>query len=247
MKPVVLVTGAAGGIGQAVVDLMAERGWTVVGVDRPGAAPKRCARVEGCDVGDPDAVEALFGRIDGAGMRVKALVHNAAMQIARGLGETSPAEWRRTMDVNAGAAFWMTRAFLPHLEATRGAVVHVASVHARATSRGIGAYAASKGALVALTRAWALELAPRGIRVNAVLPGAVDTAMLRAGLGRGHVSGDEEEALRELGSRHPLGRVGRPDEIARMIHVLLDDETSSFVTGELVAVDGGALARLSTE
>ena len=118
------------------------------------------------------------------------------------------------------------------------------SVHAFATSAGSGAYAASKGAVLAFTRAAAIDLAPDNIRVNAVLPGAVDTAMLSEGLNR---SDDPKAARSNLEQRTIMGRVGRPEEIAQAILFLADEDRSSFITGQNLIVDGGALARLSTE
>jgi len=120
-------------------------------------------------------------------------------------------------------------------------------VHALATSASIAAYAASKGGLLALTRAMAIEWAP-DIRVNAVLPGAVDTEMLRAGLARGHLSAQKvEDQLRELAARTVARRVARPEEIAQAILFLADDRRSSFIYGHGLVVDGGATIRLSTE
>jgi NAD(P)-dependent dehydrogenase (short-subunit alcohol dehydrogenase family) len=117
-----------------------------------------------------------------------------------------------------------------------------------ATSANIAAYAASKGGLLALTRAIAIEFAPDNIRANAILPGAVDTPMLRAGLGRGHVGGNDIlERLDNLARRTVNGRVGRPEEIAHAIFFLADGEQSSFMTGQALIIDGGATARLSTE
>jgi NAD(P)-dependent dehydrogenase (short-subunit alcohol dehydrogenase family) len=136
----------------------------------------------------------------------------------------------------------------PLLKKAQGAVVNVSSVHALATSADIAAYAASKGGLVALTRAMAIELAPDNIRVNALLPGAVDTPMLRDGLSRGHVSGGSiDERLADLGAKIVMERVGRPDEIAQAIYFLANNELSSYMTGQVLTVDGGATARLSTE
>ena len=134
---------------------------------------------------------------------------------------------------------------LPLLRERRGAVVNVASVHAIATSAGLAAYAASKGAVVALTRAAALELAPEGIRVNAVLPGAIDTQMLRDGLSRG--GPDIDAGMAALAERTPLGRIGRPQDVAEAVLFLADASRSSFITGQTLVVDGGATARLSTE
>ena len=117
-----------------------------------------------------------------------------------------------------------------------------------ATSANIAAYAASKGAMLALTRALAIELAPDHIRVNAVLPGAVDTPMLHSGLSRGHLQGDNMvDLVQQLGSKHVIGRVGQPQEIAEAIYFMADHSRSSFTTGQALVVDGGATCRLSTE
>ena len=117
-----------------------------------------------------------------------------------------------------------------------------------ATSANIASYAASKGGLLALTRAMAIEFAPDGIRVNAILPGAVDTPMLHAGLSRGHVgAGSLPERLENLADKTVIGRIGKPDEIAHAIYFLADETQSSFMTGQALIVDGGATARLSTE
>jgi len=152
------------------------------------------------------------------------------------------------MACNVRSVFLAVQRALPMLTASGGAVVNISSVHAVATSSGIAAYAASKGALMALTRAMALEFGEQGVRVNAVLPGAVDTPMLHAGLSRGHVSGDTTfELVRGLGRKHVLGRVGQPEEIGQTILFLADSTKSSFMTGQSIVVDGGATARLSTE
>jgi NAD(P)-dependent dehydrogenase (short-subunit alcohol dehydrogenase family) len=116
------------------------------------------------------------------------------------------------------------------------------------TSANVAAYATSKGGLLALTRAIAIEFAGDNIRVNAVLPGAVDTPMLRAGLNRGHLAGEDEHSrLDNLARKTVNGRVGQPEEIAHAIYFLADDTQSSFMTGQAMIVDGGATARLSTE
>ena len=116
------------------------------------------------------------------------------------------------------------------------------------SSANIAAYAASKGGLLALTRAIAIEFAPDDIRVNAILPGAVDTPMLRAGFNRGHVGdGTVQERLENLARKTVNGRIGQPEEIAKCIYFLADNSQSSFMTGQALIVDGGATARLSTE
>jgi NAD(P)-dependent dehydrogenase (short-subunit alcohol dehydrogenase family) len=160
----------------------------------------------------------------------------------------SVAEWDEIMAVNVRSAFLLAQATHPLLKRTSGSIVNVSSVHAVATSANIAAYATSKGALLALTRALAIEFAPDNVRVNAILPGAVDTGMLRSGLQRGHLSGDHvDELLTDLGKKTVMGRVGDPKEIAAAILFLADGDYSSFMTGQSLIVDGGATARLSTE
>jgi glucose 1-dehydrogenase len=251
-RPTVLITGVLGGIGSAIATVFSGEGWQVVGVDvaapPPGIVPATDRRIQ-ADIADPAAVTGILESVKETEGRLDALVNNAAIQIAKPFEQTTLEEWDWLMSVNLRAPFWCIHQALPLLEASgRGAVVNISSVHAVATSRRIAAYAASKGALGALTRALAVELADRGIRVNAVLPGAVDTPMLRAGFSRGHLRGENlEEQLREFYKRQNLGRIARPEEIAQAVLVLADHERSAFVTGESLVVDGGATIRLSTE
>lgn len=248
---VVLITGSSGGIGAATARVFAGEGWAVVGVDRRpnGAADKSAlATFINADMAEPDAPERIYAEVTERHGRLDAVVNNAALQICKPVIETTPDEWDAVMASNLRSVFLSMRHAFPMLERTRGSIVNVSSVHAMATSRNIAAYAASKGALLAFTRATALEFGDAGVRVNAVLPGAVDTPMLHAGLSRGHVEGDSVAALvRGLGSKHVLGRVGHPEEIGRVILFLADGDRSSFVTGQAMIADGGALARLSTE
>ena len=171
------------------------------------------------------------------------------MQVAKPLLETTVEEWDAIMASNLRSVFLGARLAYPLLkQAGGGAIINVSSVHAVATSANIAAYAASKGGLLALTRAMAIEFARDEIRVNAILPGAVDTPMLRAGLNRDHVSGGTiHDRLENLARRTVNGRIGQPAEIARCIYFLADQEQSSFMTGQALIVDGGATARLSTE
>jgi len=177
-----------------------------------------------------------------------ALVNNAGIQICKPLVETEVEEWDSVLNANLRSIFLTGKHFFPLLAARPGAVVNVSSVHALATSTDIAAYAASKGGIMALTRAMALEFGTQGVRVNAVLPGAVDTPMLREGLLRATRDGiTPEERLANLSRRTVLGRVGRPEEVGAAILWLADPRQSSFVTGQSIVVDGGATARLSTE
>ncbi len=247
----VLVTGASGGIGRATVRLFAKNCWHVIGVDRMpfgGDFPQGGLFIQ-ADNAEPQDVQRIYSEAQAFTDRLDALVNNAALQIAKPLLETSIEEWDRVMATNLRAAFLHARLAHPFLKkAGGGAIINVSSVHAVQTSANISAYAASKGGLLALTRAMAIEFAGDGIRVNAILPGAVDTPMLRAGLGRGHVSGEDIHArLENLARKTVNGRVGQPDEIAHVIYFLADGTQSSFMTGQAMVVDGGATARLSTE
>jgi NAD(P)-dependent dehydrogenase (short-subunit alcohol dehydrogenase family) len=246
-----LVTGAAGGIGRATVSLFSEKGWRVIGVDRADFGedfPQNGLFIQS-DISRPEDMQAIFEKAHAFTESLDALVNNAALQVAKPLVETTVEEWDAVMASNLRSVFLGVKLAYPLLKSGTGAaVVNISSVHAIQTSANIAAYAASKGGLLALTRAMAIEFAPDNIRVNAILPGAVDTPMLRAGLGRGHVGqGDVQERLDNLARKTVSGKVGKPEEIAHAIYFLADNEQSSFMTGQALVVDGGATARLSTE
>ena len=246
-----LITGAAGGIGRATVKLFADKGWRVIGVDRATFGetfPDNGLFIQS-DISIGENLESIFNQARAFTETLHALVNNAALQIAKPILETTVEEWDAVMASNLRSVFLGIKLAHPLLKAAGGgAIVNVSSVHAVATSADIAAYAASKGGLLALTRAVAIEFAPDNIRANSILPGAVDTPMLRAGLSRGHVSGDDIEArLDNLGRKIVSGRVGTSEEIAHAIYFLADETQSSYMTGQALIVDGGATARLSTE
>ena len=253
MKPskTMLITGAAGGIGRATVKLFNQKSWRVIGVDRApfGAGFPDPGLFIQADISEPAQLESIFEQAKGFTDTIDALINNAAYQIAKPLLETSVEEWDAVMASNLRSVFLSAKLAYPLLKARGGgAIVNVSSVHAVATSKDISAYAASKGGLLALTRAMAIEFAVDNVRVNAILPGAVDTPMLRAGLSRDHAgSGTIEQRLENLARNTVSGKVGKPQEIAHAIYFLADEEQSSFMTGQALIVDGGATARLSTE
>lgn len=250
MSRTVLITGAAGGIGRATVAFFHDKGWAVIGVDRAerGAGFPAEGLFIQADISLAEDVQVIFEKARDFTPSLDGLINNAAVQISKPLVKTSAEEWDRVMASNLRSVFLAVKLAHPLLAVKGGAIVNVSSVHAIQTSANIAAYAASKGGLLALTRAMAIEFAPDDIRVNAVLPGAVDTPMLRAGLGRGHVGGgDEQTRLDNLARKTVNGRVGTPEEIASAIYFLADSQQSSFMTGQALVVDGGATARLSTE
>jgi glucose 1-dehydrogenase len=234
-RKVALITGAAGGIGNATASLFAARGWDIIPVD------KSRARFQ-VDLARVDQVAQFVEQVKSSHTALDALVNNAAEQIAKPLLETAPEEWDRLIATNVRAIYLLMRGLHPLLANAAGSVVNVASVHAISTSRGLAAYAASKAGVVGLTRASALEFAGDGVRVNAVLPGAIDTPMLADGLKRQGSGG-----LEALVKKHPLGRIGKPADVAEAIYFLADPDRASFITGQTLVVDGGASARLSTE
>jgi NAD(P)-dependent dehydrogenase (short-subunit alcohol dehydrogenase family) len=177
-----------------------------------------------------------------------AVVNNAGVQIAKPILQTTAEDWDKTMASNLRSVFLGTKLAHPLLKAAGGgAIVIMSSVHAIATSPNIAAYAASKGGLLAFTRGAAIEFAADNIRVNAVLPGAVDTPMLRASMNREHFDGSSCSSAWITWPARPSTGALPTREIAQAIYFLADNTQSSFMTGQALVVDGGATAKLSTE
>jgi len=249
MSPLALITGSAGAIGGATARMMANKGWRVIGldVDRSERTCDFLFELVG-DVSQESVWEEVRSGVNEAGGELHGFVHAAAYQICMPLVETTENDWHKVMDTNLGSFYLGCKALHRFLCNAKGSVVAVGSVHAKATSANIAAYAASKGGLSAMVRALAIEWAGDGIRVNAVLPGAVDSAMLREGLSRGHLNGTCDQArLEQLARRTVNGRIGEAKEIAQAIGFFLNENESSFATGSELVVDGGATIRLSTE
>jgi NAD(P)-dependent dehydrogenase (short-subunit alcohol dehydrogenase family) len=241
----VIVTGATSGIGQATAEMLGQERASVVVVGRDERALAEVARAVAAaggravtcraDVTDAGAADVIVGTAVDAFGGVDVLV-NAAGVIASGtLDQTSDATWEQMLAVNLTAPFRLMRAASPHLAARQGAVVNVSSVNGLRSFPGVLAYCVSKAGVDQLTRCAALEMAPLGVRVNAVNPGVTVTNLHR----RSGMEAPQYAAFLERSkTTHPLGRAGQPDEVAALI-VFLASGRAAWMTGETIPIDGG--------
>jgi NAD(P)-dependent dehydrogenase (short-subunit alcohol dehydrogenase family) len=245
-----LITGAAKGIGRAVAERYGrERAdMVLMDVDAPGLQEVAAAQRQGGAVVEtvsgsvalPADCRAAAERAQAAFGGLDALCHIAGIQRYGTVETTSEDLWAEVIAVNLTGAFLISKASMPMLRQSRGAVVHMTSVQGLASQTGVVAYSTAKHGLVGLVHAMAVDAAPYGVRVNGVAPGSVDTPLLREAV----ASADDPAALMQIiNDMHPLGRSGRAEEIAEVVHFLASD-AASFITGEIVRVDGGMLARI---
>jgi NAD(P)-dependent dehydrogenase (short-subunit alcohol dehydrogenase family) len=241
---VAVVTGAGSGIGRATALLLAERGASVLAADYDGDGAEETARLAGggvvshvVDVRDEASVVAMFQRSDGEWGNRLDVVANIA-----GIGSTDPAPttsvevWDNVFAVNARGVFLGCKHGIPRLiRGGGGTVVNMASVAGVVGLRNRAAYCASKGAVIALTRALAVDHVGDGVRVNCVCPGTVDSPWVR------RLVEDVGESIDQLTARQPMGRLGTPEEIAKSIAYLASDDTA-FMTGSALVIDGGLSA-----
>jgi len=241
MKQCAIVTGAGSGIGLATAELLLANGWSVAFVDldeKALAAAKakhgksKAARFVAVDVSNEAAVERAVAETAEAFGGITGVVNCAGIAADKHVLDTPVDLFRKMLDVNVVGTFLVGRAAARIMkDRGGGAIVNIASISGLRGSKGRSAYGASKGAVVTLTQVMANDLAPFGIRVNAVAPGPVETPMVKA---------IHTQADRELYHRYiPMKRYSEPSEIASVIHFLLDEKQSSYVTGEIIAVDGG--------
>lgn len=239
-----LITGAAGGIGRALVEAFHADGYRVIATDLGSAPawlplettwlPADLVRV----VREPDYLIQFMVEIRKAlgQSPLHSLVNNAATQILADTAALSDVDWQTTLDVNLSAPFLLIKHLLPELEATRGAVVNISSIHAAQTKKRFVAYATSKAALSGMTRAMAVDLGDR-IRVNAIEPAAIDTEMLRSGFNK------NPTGYAQLEQYHPTGHIGQQQEVARLA-LMLCSSALPFANGSCLTLDGGIRGKL---
>ena len=238
---VCVVTGAGSGIGRAIAVAMLAEAGIVEGIDLAGD-PKGEPAINVGDVSDPESIQEAISGIHERHGRVDVLVNCAGMWAPGTIMSTEESTWERVFDTNVKGTFLASRAVILHMERQReGSIVNIASNYALVGGRNAAAYTASKGAVLALTRAMALDHAQAGIRVNCVCPGTIDTPMIREPM-RSMAPTQVEEITTSRIVRHPIGRIGTPEEIAPGVVYLASDE-SSFVTGAVLPIDGGYTAQ----
>ena len=239
---VVIVTGAASGIGEATARRFSSEGASVALVDRnevplnkvAKALPAQLTLAHLADVSDSEAVDAMVTTVVKRFGRLDVLVNNAGVFEGGDPAEITNEQWRKVMAIDLDGVFFGCRAALPHLAKTGGSIVNTASVSGTGGDWAMSPYNAAKGAVVNLTRSLALDLGKKGVRVNSVCPSLTRTGMTSDVM-------EDEELLAKFRERIPLGRVCEPHEVAAVIAFLASDD-ASFVTGANVAVDGGVSA-----
>lgn len=242
---IVLVTGASSGIGAAIAIEFAEAGWSVMAAGRDEDRLEEVADVsdnisiwagtleesEDCDELVADTADE-FGNID-------CLVNSAGVLIRGNAEETSDDDWRDTLTVNLDVAFYLSRAALPYLLQSEGSIVNIASHWGLEAGERAVAYCASKGGLILMTRAMALDHAAAGLRINAICPGGVDTPMLAQEAEK--QDKDIDTFLAEVAAGSPNGRIATPEDIAALVLFLASD-AARHITGTAIPIDGGLMA-----
>ena len=235
---IALVTGGASGIGEATCKELTRAGASVIVADinletaEALAASLPNAKAARMDVTNRESFDAVAAQLD----RLDILVNNAGIAHVGDIAHVEPDDFDRLMTVNVKSVYLVTRALLPLLLKVRGSIVNIGSVAGQVGIKQRFAYCTTKGAVLAMSRQLAVEY-PKELRVNCICPGTVQTPFVEGYLDKYHAH-EKEKIRAELNARQPIGRVGKPEEIASLIRYLCSEE-AEFMTGSLLAIDGG--------
>ncbi len=242
---VALVTGAAKGIGKGCALVLAQHGFQIAVADLDEPAGEATAAQIGslgvqsrfvrCDVSQHEQVKDLIASVVESFGRLDILINNAGYHISKSVEQTSEQEWDYIINTNLKSVFLCSKYAIPHLRKTRGTIVNMSSMVGLVGQPNAGAYSATKGGIIAMTKGMALDLASDGIRVNCICPGWVQTPLVEDWFGQ---QPDPEGARKYIYGQHPLGRISTIEEIGRAALFLCSEESSS-VTGVALPVDGG--------
>jgi NAD(P)-dependent dehydrogenase (short-subunit alcohol dehydrogenase family) len=242
---VVLVTGGAKGIGKGCAQVLGKHGARIAVVDLDAVAgPLTAKEIEAsggravffqADVSKADDVQKTMTDVIEAFGRLDVLINNAGYHLSKNVEDTSEKEWDYILNTNLRSVFLCSKYAIPHLRKTRGAIVNMSSMVGLVGQRNAGAYSATKGGMIAMTRGMALDFAKDGIRVNCICPGWVQTPLVEDWFSQ---QADPQAAKEYIYGRHPLGRIAAIEEVGNAVAFLCSEE-SSFVTGVALPVDGG--------
>ena len=242
---VALVTGAAKGIGKGCAQVLSKHGTRIAVVDIDGVVgPQTVEEIDASggravffqtDVSKADEVQVTITRLIEVFGRLDVLINNAGYHTSKNVEDTSEIEWDYILNTNLKSVFLCSRYAIPHLRKTRGTIVNMSSMVGLVGQANAGAYSATKGGIIAMTRGMALDFAKDGIRVNCICPGWVETPLVEDWFGQ---QADPQASKKYIHGRHPLGRIATPEEVGNAV-VFLCSEESSFITGVALPVDGG--------
>lgn len=235
MKKTVVITGVLGGIGIGLAKAFKEQGYNVVGLDIKGGYSEYCHELVQFDLHRYCQSAAykleMETLLDKLVPEIYTLINNAAVQILGSVEDTKLEDWNQTLNVNVTGPLFLSQFFLSKLATSKGSIINIASIHHQLTKKKFVAYAASKSALVGLTKAMSVDLQGK-VRVNAISPAAIDTQMLRDGFN------NDEGMVQKLNELHPMQRIGKPKEVSKLA-LLLAEDALGFINGANICIDGG--------